>query len=53
MGINSRAGPKDGAERQKALRDRRRKDGLVLVRYWLTPDQKARVDEFVAGLRET
>lgn len=41
---------KTAAERQKALRDARKKAGLISVRFWLSKKQAKVVREFVASL---
>jgi len=39
------------AQRKAAERKRNREKGLIRAEYWLTPDQKPRVTEFVAKIR--
>lgn len=53
MANNSQKGiamPKTLSERQAALREKRRKEGLIRVELWINPLLKDRIKEFIAQL---
>ena len=45
--------PKSRAADNKALRDRRKVDGLVHYREYVTPEEKQKLIEFLAEMRNT
>ena len=49
--MNRKPAPTAAAERKAAERARKRAQGLIQIEYWVLPEQRQRLDNYVSKLK--